>query len=156
MIDMIYNHNSNGGGRQTPDMIVIHAMSEQIQGLPASDFLELIGLSVHYLVLPNGDVMECRNPLYKAWHAKNFNENTIGIEVLVEGEYTYTDFIKKIKTRWVKPIQMKSLIQLCQNLIDDERFDISKITRHSDIDPDRKQDPGTGFNWDYFTKQIKL
>lgn len=151
---MIYKHNSNGGGRQHPDMIVIHSMSEYIREQHASDFLEGLGLSAHYLMQPDGDVMQCRNPKYKAWHAKGFNENTIGIEVLIEGDLSYSKFLETLKTDYVKQEQMKSLIQLCKNL--KSEFDIKKITRHSDIDPDRKFDPGAGFKWDYFTKQLKL
>lgn len=150
---MIIKPNTNIGGKQYPDMIVIHAMSEIIQGLHASNFLEKEGLSAHYLIQPYGDIVECVKPSRIGAHARGFNKNSIGIEILIEGELKYSEFLKKMKTNYLKLEQYNSLIQLCRNLI--KTYDIDVFKRHSDLSPERKKDPGTGFPWTEFLNQIK-
>lgn len=149
-----YKSNNNGGALQTPTRIIIHAMSEYILGLHASDFLIKMGLSAHYLIEPNGDIIACRTPNKMAWHAKNHNRNTIGIELLIKGEHNYRQFIEKLKTNYADPEQIKSLINLCNPLIDE--YSIEKVERHSDIDPKRKYDPGSGFDWEYFKSKLNI
>lgn len=159
---MIIKPNNNGGGRQVPDRIIIHSIGEYIIDKAsgeeivyhASDYLEKIKLSAHYLIQPDGDVIQCRKPDLIAWHALGDNRDTIGIEVLIEGEHNYNSFLERIKEDWVKPIQMKNLIILINNLC--TQYRIKKIERHSDIDPERKYDPGTGFNWGDLLEKIKL
>ena len=33
-------------------------------------------------------------------------------------------------------------------------IDIKNVVRHSDIDPERKQDPGSKFPWELFKKDV--
>lgn len=143
-----------GRSSQTPHTLIIHAMSEILDGQHASDFLNKIGLSAHYLIEPDGTITKMRKTNQGAYHAKGHNTNTIGIEVLVEGEHTYDTFLAKIKTDWVNPAQMEALVELTDDITG--YWDIKKVTRHSDIDPSRKKDPGTGFNWDEYLDKIKF
>jgi AmpD protein len=143
-----------GGGIQQPDRLIIHAMSEYINGMYADEFLASIGLSAHFLLKPNGEFIKLRKTHEKAWHAKGHNTNTIGIEVLVEGEHTYQTFLDKIKTDYVTDEQYEALIEMSNGII--EYYDMEKenVLRHSDISPERKYDPGTGFKWQYFKDQL--
>lgn len=143
-----------GGGIQTPDRLIIHAMSEYINGMYADEFLASVGLSAHFLLCPNGSFIKLRKTHEKAWHAKGHNTNTVGIEVLVEGEHTYDGFLEKIKTDWVKPEQMEALIEMSNGIIEYYEIPHENVLRHSDIDPERKYDPGSGFDWDYFKSQL--
>lgn len=152
---MIYKYSKIHGGSNRPTKIIIHAMSEFIAGLPADEYLENIAkLSVHYLIQTNGDVMKCVDPCHVAYHALKNNSQTIGIEVLVKGDLTYIEFLKRIKDDWVINKQMISLIQLCNNLI--KLYNIKEVVRHSDVDPGRKFDPGAGFDWDFFIENLEL
>ena len=67
-----------------PKMIIVHAMAEYLdmKDAPvfASDFLESMGYSAHLLILPNGDKIKCRENNQGAFHARGFNENSLGIE----------------------------------------------------------------------------
>ena len=151
-MDVIKRYSGIGGGIQTPDTLVIHAMSEYINGMYADEFLSSVGLSAHFLLKPNGEFIKLRKTTEVAWHAKGFNTNSIGIEVLVEGSHTYDTFLEKIKTDWVKPEQYKALIEMSNGII--EHYDIEKVVRHSDLSPERKKDPGDGFKWQYFKDQL--
>ena len=147
---VIKRYSGIGGGKQNPDRIIIHSMSEKFnhegKELYADEFLQSIRLSAHFLLCPNGDFIKLRKTHEVCWHAYKHNTNTIGIEVLVEGVHDYASFIQDIKTDWVTPVQMEELIGMVNGIC--EYYDISKhsVVRHSDIDPDRKVDPGAGFD----------
>lgn len=154
MSDLLFNNKPTKfhGGEQNPDTIVIHAMGEYINGVHASDFLSSIKLSAHYLIELDGVITKLVPTDRKAYHAKGHNTNTIGIEVLVEGDHNYETFIEAIKSDYVKPKQMEVLINLVNAI--DGYWPIQRVVRHSDIDPERKEDPGTGFDWEYFKSKI--
>ncbi len=162
-----------GGGAQKPEMIVIHAMAENVRlrkdleiknskGIvirvikagvyPAHEWLKLLRLSCHFLEHPDGSFTKQRSTREICWHAKGYNTNSIGIEVLVKGTYDYDEFLKKIKTDWVTLIQYPELIKMCQGIID--FYGIKKVVRHSDLSPERKFDPGFGFKWEYFISKL--
>lgn len=153
---MIESYIPYGGGHQTPDTIVIHAMGEYIKdgATPqhAVAFLNELKLSAHYLVAPSGDVYHCRSDDEIAYHARGHNTNSIGIEFLVQGDHDYRSFIDTIKSPYLTNLQFESGVDLVKQCMNDHP--IKTITRHSDISPGRKVDPGNGFPWDYFLKQL--
>ena len=119
----------------------------------ADELLKKIGLSAHFLLCPDGSFIKLRRTHEKAWHAKGHNTNTIGIEVLVEGLHTYETFLERIKEDWVKPEQMDALIEMTKGIMDYYEIPPENVLRHSDIDPDRKKDPGN-LDWDLFKSRI--
>lgn len=144
-----------GSSINKPDRIIVHAMSEIIKykdrEVYAHDFLAEIGLSAHALIWPNGDVMRCRNDLEGAYHAKNHNKNTLGVEFLVEGSHDYLEFKKAIETPYLSERQLAGGIELINEWL--SHHDILEVVRHSDIDPKRKVDPSSGFPWDDLLNQ---
>jgi N-acetyl-anhydromuramyl-L-alanine amidase AmpD len=143
-----------GVSRNEPTHIVIHAMGEFIQYnreyLHAVDFLREVGLSAHALICPDGSVIQCR-PLDKGgYHAKGHNASSIGIEFLVSGPHNYQSFIDAIKEPYLTDAQYKTGVELCQ-----EWGESLNVVRHSDIDPQRKKDPGNGFPWHEFINDIR-
>jgi len=148
---------SAGSKTNDPKIIIVHAMAEYLEtknGLRhASDFLEDIGLSAHALVKPDGGIIICRDEDQGAYHARGFNKDSLGIEFLVHGAHTYESFLKAIKTDYVTPEQYASGAELVNSWLD--MFDINKIVGHNDISPERKVDPGDGFNWELFLDKIK-
>ena len=156
---------------QPPDGILIHSMGQHIKGYGhASDFLKKIEISAHYLIKPDGGVIKCVDPEDKAWHAGEsqfkdqiyLNSTFIGIEILVEGEYTYSTFLEKIKEEnafYFK--QIDSCATLCALLCDQYNISLERILRHSDVSgpdirDDPKFDPGEGFNWNTFKELTGL
>jgi len=162
IIEQLQNPNYKDRHREV-NGIVIHSMSEYIDGKFANDFLAGIGLSAHYLISPKGEVYECVDPDFAAYHAgvsewegqKYLNTSYIGVEVLVEGDNSYAEFLDKInQSEAFKAIQYTS----CRWLIGWLKMQYPKITdkrivRHSDVSgpsirpDDPKFDPGKGFNF---------
>jgi N-acetylmuramoyl-L-alanine amidase len=104
-------------------------------------------VSAHYMVQEDGRVLRLVPDDKRAWHAgrsewngvTDVNSASLGIEIANGGhDYglpAYPD------------AQINALIPLCKRLI--ERYDIQprNIVGHSDIAPERKNDPGEHFPW---------
>lgn len=148
------NHYKPGFKRDI-DLIVVHSIGQYIdtenEDYHAIEWLKKLGLSTHYFVDFTGPVIRCVNENDIAWHAKGFNTNSIGIELMVPGIFNYGSFLEKIKKPWIGGDQYDSLVKLVKDL--KSRYD-AKVVRHSDIDPSRKVDPGAGFPWEVFLKDI--
>ncbi|MCW8928793.1 MAG: N-acetylmuramoyl-L-alanine amidase [Gammaproteobacteria bacterium] len=139
------------------DLIVIHAMSSYFikdrgpNHIHAPDFLNSIGLSCHYMIDPSGICIECADPAkLTTWHAKGFNTNSIGIELLLPGCVTYSDF-KDIMEHynWITSAQLNQLTRMCHALMVKFNMDgrpEKHIKTHCELDPTRKVDPGKHFN----------
>jgi N-acetylmuramoyl-L-alanine amidase len=102
-------------------------------------------VSAHYLITRKGVIFNLLCPKYKAWHAGkskwknnvNINDYSIGIELENKGHnFGYTDYSKK------QYDSLKSLIFFLK-----KNFFIlnENIIFHSDISPNRKEDPGERF-----------
>ena len=105
------------------------------------------GVSSHYLIKNNGEIIILVPELYTAWHAGvsewqkkgQLNKSSIGIEISNPGHKNgYKNFSKK---------QIKTLIKLSRYLIKKYKIKKNFILGHSDIAPDRKLDPGEKFPW---------
>jgi len=145
----------SGASHNNPKMAVIHAMGEYIKDpdpIFAPDFLEKIGLSAHALIVPNGDVMICREDNQGAYHARGYNTDSLGVEFLVEGVHDYGSFLEAIKTDYITPDQWAAGVELVKHW--KEKHNISKVVRHSDLSPGRKLDPGSGMNWIKFISEV--
>lgn len=139
--------------------IIIHAMMNQFEVdsrvFYAPEYLDYIGLSAHFYVHPYGDITASVPIDRIAWHAKGFNEYSIGIEFLVPGIHKASDtldnFHERINSEWVSPQQLYAgarLVSFLKMIVPD-----CGISRHSDLDPGRKKDPGNGFPWEDFKKE---
>jgi len=158
MIERILPH---GAMTQRPRRIIVHAMAYQIdyegERLYAATFLARVGLSAHILVAPDGQRICCRYDRQGAYHAKGYNTDSLGIEVLVPNVYSYTPFVERIKEPWVGLRQLTATVDQvagwCREYgIKPER---GQLDRHSDIDPERKVDPGQGFPWQDFLVRVR-
>ena len=115
-----------------------------------TDFTSKVGC--HYFIKINGDVIKMVPEIYSAWHAgisswkkyKSLNKNSLGIEISNPGhQFKYKKFSQK---------QIKSLLKLTKYLLKKYKINYKSILGHSDIAPDRKQDPGEKFPWKYLSK----
>lgn len=150
MTNVIERQLQHGGGPQSPRRIVVHCMAEELNQdgifVKAWDLLDSLKLSAHILISPDGTRTRCRSDTQIAWHAKGFNTDSLGVEVLVQKVRNLEQLQQRTKTSWTTPEQMDSLVQ--QIMIWKNSYPIERIDRHSDLDPARKWfDPGEGFNW---------
>ena len=103
-------------------------------------------VSAHYLISRRGIIFNLLCPKYKAWHAGkskwknyvNINDYSIGIELENKGhDFGYSNYSIK---------QYNSLRELIFFLRKNFRILDEDIVFHSDIAPNRKQDPGEKFS----------
>ena len=138
-----------GAKKNTPKRIIIHAMSEFInykgQTLHAVEFLKLIGLSAHAFVEPNGIIIRSREDTEGAYHAKGHNTDTLGVEFLIEGVHSYSQFLKAMRKTYLKEDQIDSGFKLVKGWMIRWNIHKNNVVMHSDVDPDRKHDAGQGF-----------
>ncbi len=110
-------------------------------------------VSAHYLIDEKGKIYHIVPEEKRAWHAgqsywqgcKDMNSCSVGIELANPGHsHGYQPFPEA---------QIDSLLTLCKTL--QVRWDIpsSRVLGHSDIAPQRKQDPGHLFPWDLLAKE---
>lgn len=105
-------------------------------------------VSAHYVVDDNGRLYNLVADERRAWHAgksfwagiEDINSASIGIELTNPGhQFGYRAF-------W--PAQMIVLKQLLRDLIAGHKLDATTcLLAHSDVAPDRKEDPGELFPW---------
>jgi len=130
------------------DMLIIHSTH-----MPKYDSLERLcskeaGVSSHYLIDLQGKIYQLVPEEKIAFHAgvsywqgrEALNRYSIGIE-LVDTD----DSGQRIDV--FPEAQMTALIELIKNINKRYSIDPHNIVAHSDIAPDRKDDPGEMFSW---------
>ncbi len=105
-------------------------------------------VSSHYLVDEDGAVHALVEEQNRAWHAgvsfwrgaTGLNDRSIGIEIVNPGhEFGYRPF---------PPVQMRAVRALCHGILARWPGIVARnVVAHSDIAPNRKQDPGELFDW---------
>ncbi len=134
--------------RAPPDMLVLHYTGMRTAEAAVERLCDPAAkVSAHYVVDEDGAILRLVAEERRAWHAgrgawqgeTDCNAASIGIEIVNPGhEFGYRDFpegqidsvislISDIRTRWTIP-------------------DV-RIIGHSDLAPERKQDPGERFPW---------
>jgi N-acetylmuramoyl-L-alanine amidase len=100
-------------------------------------------VSAHYVVGDDGSVYQLVAEDKRAWHAgisfwdshTDLNSTSIGIEIANPGDVSYPK------------VQMDAVTILCQDIIRRNKIRALYVVAHSDIAPDRKEDPGNLFDW---------
>lgn len=137
-----------------PELLVLHytgmrSAAEALDRLcdPASR------VSAHYLIDEDGAVTALVPEARRAWHAgrswwrgrPGLNDISIGIELVNPGhEWGYRPFPEA---------QMASLADLARAIIRRWAMPAWQVVGHSDIAPDRKEDPGELFDWAWLARR---
>jgi N-acetylmuramoyl-L-alanine amidase len=130
------------------DMIVLH-YTGMISAQAALDRLRdpAARVSSHYVVEEDGKIWRLVPEGRRAWHAgvsywrgrTGLNDVSVGIEIVNPGhEHGYRDF---------PVLQMAAVCDLCLNILSRHPVPARNVVAHSDIAPDRKEDPGERFDW---------
>ena len=105
-------------------------------------------VSSHYVVEEDGRIFRLVPEHRRAAHAgvshwrghAALNARSIGIEIVNPGhEWGYRDF---------PALQMAAVCDLCLDIIGRHAIPARNVVGHSDVAPDRKQDPGELFDWE--------
>ena len=141
------NHNERPAGMPV-DMLILHytgmktarAALDRLRD-PAAE------VSSHYVVDEDGTVLRLVAEERRAWHAgvsywrghAALNDRSIGIEIVNPGhEWGYRDF---------PVLQMAAVCDLCLEILSRHPIAPRDVVAHSDVAPDRKEDPGEKFGW---------
>ena len=139
--------------------VVVHCMAEYVihegRAYHAIEWLRKKGWSAHAFVTPSGTVIRSREDDQGAYHAaaQGHNKISLGIEFLVPGAHDYGSFLDAIKRDYLTPQQYNAGVEFCRKEWV-EKLGLLHFVKHSIIDPARKEDPGGGFPWGEFLKDI--
>lgn len=106
-------------------------------------------VSSHYVVDEDGTVYQLVAEAKRAWHAglsfwrgqRLLNDASIGIEIVNPGHsWGYRSF---------PPAQMQAVLALSHGILARHKIAARNVVAHSDIAPNRKQDPGELFPWSW-------
>ncbi len=104
-------------------------------------------VSAHYVVDQDGAVLRLVGEERRAFHAgvsywrghRALNARSIGIEMVNPGhEWGYRDF---------PVLQVAAVCDLCLAILARHPIPARNVVAHSDVAPERKQDPGEKFDW---------
>jgi len=105
-------------------------------------------VSAHYLIDEDGLCYRMVDEARRAWHAgvaswqgaTDINARSIGIELVNPGhQFGYRSFPNA---------QIDSLVHLSQAILVRHPIPAHRVLAHSDVAPDRKEDPGELFDWE--------
>jgi N-acetylmuramoyl-L-alanine amidase len=131
------------------DLLVLHYTGMPSAGAALARLCDAVAkVSAHYLVDEDGTVYTLVEEQKRAWHAgvsfwrgaAGLNDRSIGIEIVNPGhEFGYRPF---------PPAQMQAVEALCHGILARwPGIPARNVVAHSDIAPNRKQDPGELFDW---------
>jgi len=115
---------------------------------PSFEELRDLRVSAHFLVRRNGALQQFVPVHLRAWHAgasawrgrARCNDFSVGVELEGTDETAFNDR------------QYNRLARLTSDLL--QALPIRDIAAHSDIAPQRKSDPGGGFDWARFLRRL--
>jgi N-acetylmuramoyl-L-alanine amidase len=141
------NHDARPDGRV--DMLILHYTGMKTAREAVDRLCDPEAkVSSHYVVDEDGSVLRLVPEDRRAWHAgvsywrghTVLNGRSIGIEIVNPGhEWGYRDF---------PVLQMAAVCDLCLGILSRHPIPARNIVGHSDVAPDRKEDPGEKFRWD--------
>src|SRR3984957_20087027 len=147
------NHDARPEGAAI-DMLVLHYTGMQTAAAALARLCDPAAkVSSHYLVDQDGEVYALGEEQNRAWHAglsfwrgvSGLNDVSIGIEIVNPGhEFGY---------RAYPDVQMAAVQKLCRAVVGRHHLPQRNVVAHSDVAPDRKQDPGELFDWRWLASQ---
>ena len=134
--------------RSPPDMLVLHYTGMRTADEAVARLRDPEAkVSAHYVIDEDGSILRLVAEERRAWHAgkgawqgeTDCNAASIGIEIVNPGhEFGYRDFPEA---------QIDAVIRLIGDIRTRWTIPDARIIGHSDLAPDRKQDPGERFPW---------
>ncbi len=119
-----------------------------------ASFAELKGVEVsaHFFISRDGEVTQFVATDKRAWHAgissyhgrENVNDFSLGIELEGADDIPYTER------------QYKALEKLTRDIMKEYPIKPESIVGHCDIAPERKTDPGAGFDWKRYKQSLRI
>ena len=136
------------GGAASINMLILHYTGMQTAQAAIDRLRDPVAqVSSHYVVDEDGSVVCLVPERLRAQHAgisywrgvRGLNDTSIGIEIVNPGhEWGYRPF---------PSAQMAAVRRLCLGILSRHAIPPRNVVGHSDVAPNRKQDPGELFDW---------
>ena len=146
------NFNERGGAQI--DMLIIHYTGMKTGEEALERMCDAAAkVSAHYMIEEDGRIFQLVEEGKRAWHAgvsswdgrSDINGHSIGIELVNPGhEWGYRPF---------PDVQIEALIVLIEDIKTRHDIKTEYVLGHSDVAPERKQDPGELFPWDVLAQK---
>ncbi len=134
--------------REAVDMLILHYTGMKTSRAALERLRDpAAAVSSHYVVDEDGTVFRLVCEPRRAWHAgisywrghSALNERSIGVEIVNPGhEFGYRDF---------PVLQLAAVCDLCLGILARHAIPARNVVGHSDVAPERKDDPGERFDW---------
>ena len=148
MIDALSPNQDDRPAGTPIDMLVLHYTGMRTGAEAIARLRDPVAkVSSHYVVEEDGRIFRLVPEDRRAAHAgashwrghEALNARSVGIEIVNPGhEWGYRDF---------PALQMAAVCELCLAILGRHPIPPRNVVGHSDISPDRKQDPGELFDW---------
>lgn len=135
-------------GKRAPDMLLIHYTGMHSAAAARAQLCDpKAGVSAHYLIDEDGQILRLVAESDRAWHAgrafwageTDINSAAIGIELVNPGHaFGYRRF---------PDAQIEALIALAGDILARHPIPAHRVLGHADVAPTRKTDPGELFPW---------
>ncbi|GJE25230.1 N-acetylmuramoyl-L-alanine amidase [Methylobacterium organophilum] len=141
------NHGERSG--TAPDMLILHYTGMENAALALARLRDPAAeVSAHYLVYEDGRAVQLVPEARRAWHAgravwmgeTDINSRSIGVEIVHPGHDGGLPPYPEA--------QIAGVIALCRDIVARWRIPAARVLAHSDVAPERKEDPGENFPWD--------
>lgn len=145
--EVVWHPSPNCGRRRDgvrPDILLIHFTNMYSAEAAVARLCDPAAqVSCHYVIGEDGRLWQLVDEAQRAWHAgqgiwgavRDINSRSIGIELANRGNHPFPE------------PQMHMLERLMHGIIARWHIPLERIIGHSDIAPDRKDDPGPHFDW---------
>lgn len=149
--------NSDGSEGRRSDTLILHYTGMNDAGEALQRLCNPVAeVSCHYFVFENGHILQLVPEARRAWHAgrgfwageEDLNSCSIGIEIAHPG---HDGLVDGRFAPWPE-VQISATLQLCRDICQRLSIRPERVLAHSDIAPERKQDPGETFDWRRFAE----
>jgi N-acetylmuramoyl-L-alanine amidase len=140
---------NHGNRRSGPlDLLILHYTGMDSAAAALQRLANPVAeVSAHYVVLEDGRVVQMVPEGRRAWHAgqgswagvSDINSRSLGVEIVNGGHAGGLPAYPEA--------QMAAVIKLCHDLTARWSIPAHRVLGHSDIAPERKEDPGEHFSW---------
>ncbi|MEE7489450.1 N-acetylmuramoyl-L-alanine amidase [Methylobacterium oryzae] len=141
---------NHGARRSGPlDMLILHYTGMDSGAAALARLRDpLSEVSAHYLVFEDGGIVQMVPEARRAWHAgagawkgeTDVNSRSIGIEIVHPGHAGGLPPYPEA--------QVEAVIALARDILGRWPIPPERVLAHSDVAPERKEDPGEIFPWD--------
>jgi N-acetyl-anhydromuramyl-L-alanine amidase AmpD len=146
--------NYNSRGSTDVDSIVIHTTESSLSSTINTFKNTSSQVSAHFVIAPNGDIIQMVDTANRAWHATYYNSRSVGIEMVGYAGQQSTwndnnvgalmDLLAWLVTAYDVPLTHPS-----GNAYDypNDQYNVSGLVEHGQVQPWNRTDPGPYFPW---------